>query len=460
MAITIHQEPTSPGMANSDLLFTIDSNQKTQPQFQYVCDIYEATATYNSSSANYLQRIKQQPNPTGYGVFNVGQILVQYTDNDQPWTTTEFATSSFSQKDYVVRFGEQYGTSVSSSITTYNGVNTNPSENPFKSGSAYYSITNGLVNPYDAVDWNFASASYYTSSVSPTGGSANFNYQHGLSNAPVTQSIQDGEYATVSVYNGNFDDSSTNAQDIFVAQINVYNSAGANIQNFSYENLKSNGGGPRTSIAQEWSAVYSGQDEGSRLLHTGVGPQNFADAGNTLNANWAYYTVNFFGQEGAGIEDSTAVYASYKFTKDEANCQYPGVRFAWKNEFGTWDYFTFKLQSDSSSDIAREGYTRSFVNYSTDTNSVAYDKTRRGDTQFYNEITSKKTANTDWLTQAQADWLRELFYSADVYLQEDGEFRPAVITDANLVEKTNPRTQKTFQYRIQFQPANQPRPRQ
>ena len=161
MAITISQQPTSPNMANNDLLFVVDSTQKNQAQFQYVCDIYDATATYNSSSANYLQRIRQQPNPSGYGVFNVGQILSQFTGDDEPWKTEQFMTSSLTEKEYTIRFGEQYGTSVSSSISTYNGINTTPSQNPNKTGASFYGITNGLVDPYDAVDFNFASSSYY-----------------------------------------------------------------------------------------------------------------------------------------------------------------------------------------------------------------------------------------------------------------------------------------------------------
>ena len=76
MAIGITQEPTSPGMANSDVLFNVNSNQSSQPQFQFVMDIYE------SGSATRLQRIKQQPNPNAKGVFNIGQILKSYLTSD------------------------------------------------------------------------------------------------------------------------------------------------------------------------------------------------------------------------------------------------------------------------------------------------------------------------------------------------------------------------------------------
>lgn len=45
MAVTIAQQPTIPNMANADLLFAISSNKSDEPQFQYICDIYESDGT-------------------------------------------------------------------------------------------------------------------------------------------------------------------------------------------------------------------------------------------------------------------------------------------------------------------------------------------------------------------------------------------------------------------------------
>ena len=460
MAITLSQQPTSPNMGNNDLLYVVNSTQKTQPQFQYVCDIYESGSVYSTSSANYVQRIKQQPNPNGYGVFNVGQILIQYLGDDKPWKAAPFQTSSFTQGDFIVRFGEQYGVSTSSSITTYNGINTTPSQNPALTGSAFYSITNGLVDPYDAVAWNFPSASYYTAESASV--YITFSSQHNLSNAPTTQSINDGDYATIALYNGNFDNNSVTAQDVAYVIINVYNAAGSNIQNYQLDNTTANGGGPRTSMGILWgdTGAYDSQTAETRLIHIGVGPQNIADLGTPLNSSWAYYTVRPIAQGDDYLENNDGVWANIRFTKATGECSYNGVRFAWKNEFGVWDYYTFTLQSDSSVDIEREGYEQTFVDFSTANSTIPYDKSRRGQTQFYNALKRKRTANSNWLTQAEADWMNELFFSSNVYIQDGTDMLPVVITSANVVEKTNPRTQKNFQYRIEFEPANQPRPRQ
>jgi hypothetical protein len=449
MAITINQYPTTPNMANNNLVFAVSSSQNSSPQFQYVANL-----TYSGSST-ILQTIKQQPNPSGYGVFDFGQIISNYLESDNTWTAAPFATASVAAKRFQVRFGEQYATSISGAALLYSGLGY--PGNPAVTASAYYYILNGLVEPYDKVDWNWPSGSYYTTTAVNTTGS--FSYQHALTNAPTTQNIQDGEYATISFINGNFDGSTTAAQDIYVVQVTVYDATGSQLDQYDLANLVGNGGGPRANGTQVWSAVAANQTTGTQLLTVGIGPQNLSDDGNALASSWAYYTVKAYGQQSAGVFNPSGSYASLRFNKEGARCGYDGVRFAWKNEFGVWDYYTFTLANGENTAIERQGYTKSFVDYSTTTPTVVYDKKRRGALQFYNKLTNTQTANSDWLTQDEADWLRELFFSTNVFQQIGNEFFPLVITSSTLTEKKNPRTQKLFQYQIEFQPANQPNAR-
>jgi len=448
MAITIQQSPTTPNMANNTLVYGLQSNKVTEPQFQFVCDL-----TYSGSSA-VLQRIKQQPNPEARAVFDVGSIISNYVDSDNVWKTQGFTTSSNAAKRFSVKFGEQYGTSVSSSITLYDG-NGNVGQ-PAVTASSYSYYVNGLTNPNDKINWNFPSSSYYTledASVYNT-----FSYQHTLTNASLTQSVQDGEYHTISFFNGNFDNNAITAQDIFYVQIRYYNAAGGVLGTDSLTNVEANGGGPRINPNDLWDVAYVDQTAGTQLIHIGIGPQNLTDIGFTLPAAWAYYTVEIFGQGDDGLENSDGVWANLRFNKATGECSYNGVRFAWKNEFGVWDYYTFTLQNDKTANIDRQTYEQTFVPFGNVT-PVVYDKTRRGITNYLNAITENQTANSNWLTDAESHWLKELFYSANVFIQEGLEFIPVVITSAAITEKTNPRTQKMFQSTIEFQVANQPNPR-
>ena len=449
MALTIQQYPTTPNMANNNLVYAVTSNSSSAPQFQYVCDIFY------SGSATLLQRIKQQPNPSAVGVFDLGAIVTNYLGSDNSWDTAEFSKSANVSRRFIVKFGEQYGTSLSSSVILYTG-NAAISGSPAVTASDYHYFINGLVDPNDKIDWNWASGSYYTASAVST--TTTFNVNNALTNAPLTQSIQDGEYATLSLINGNFNGSTTAAQDIYALNVKVYDSASNELDDFDVFNTTGNGGGPRTATSTLWSSVASLQTFATQLVTMGVGPANLAAGGNTLDPDWSYYIVKALGQQAASTANQSGSYATFRFNKEGAQCGYDGVRFAWKNEFGVWDYYTFTLQNDKAFNIERANYEQTFVPFN-DTYPIPYSKERRGNTNYYNKLTQVETANSNWLTQEQADWLKELFFSANVFQQVGSDFLPVVITSANLVEKSNPRTQKVFQYQIEFQPANQKNPR-
>lgn len=451
MPINISQFPTSPNMANNNLLFTVSSTSASAAQFQYVLDVSL------SGSASTLQTIKQQPNPSGFGVFDVGQIVSNFLDSDDSWRASPFVTSSEVGKRFQVKFGEQYASSISGAAILYTGVAAVTGSPAVTASSFGYFVANGLVEPYDKINWNFPSASYFTgSAVSQV---QTFSKQHALTNAPLTQYINDLEYATLSFFNGSFTNSTTAAQDIFVVNVKVFDSSDTEIDDFDLLNVVSNGGGPRTVGSQLWSAVGGNQSAATQLITVGVGPQNLSDDGNALPSDWAYLIVNAFGQEAASTVNLSGSYAEFRYEKQLAQCGYNGVRFAWKNEFGVWDYYTFTLQNDITTSIEREQFTQTYVDYSTSNPTVAYNKNRRGNKQFYNALTQKQRINSNWVDQEEADWLKELFFSANVFQQVGFDFLPVVITSAELVQKTNPRTQQNFQYVVEFEPANQPNPR-
>ena len=448
MAITIQQQPTSPNMGNAHLLWVVTSNSSSEAQYQFVADVYV------SGSSTRVQRIKQQPNPDSKGVFDLGTIIPTSLDSDNVWKAAPFSLSTECNKDFIVKFGEEYGTSVSSSVVLYDGAGSAGAPNT--TGSEFYTITNGLVEP-DSGDWNFASASYYAE-VSASAANT-FSYQHGLTSQPKTQSIQEDEYHTISLYNGNVSTSDAFAQDVYYMKITWYNASGTQIQNNDFYNVTANDGGPRASDSQLWDEVYLDQTNATRLIHVGVGTQNLVDAGISIPSAWSYYTVTLTGQDDGGLENENGVFAEYRFNKDTANCDLPGKRFAWKNEFGVWDYFTFKLTESTVSNLERNSFEQSFVDYSTSTNSVPYSRERRGMSQYYNKVSKQHAVESDYLNQATADAVRELFFSTDVYVQEGTEFIPVVISNASITEKTNPRAQKLFRYTAEFKYANEVRPR-
>ena len=436
MAITKQQQPTTPNQANADLLYVLTSTNVANPQFQYVMEVGGLT-------------IKQQANPSQKGVFNIGQITRDLVQQDNLWKTPNVQTTTYTGKTITPVFYEEYGTSTSSSVTYYNGT----------SGSALY-VMNGVVNPNDG-SFNFPYDSYWVNETTPTGGGAGFTYQHALTNSPLTQSIREDEYATISIINGNFDGDLTEAQDVYWIQVNFYNESGGNISNFGYFNVDSASynGGPRTNPAQEFNSQAPLQNDGTKVLYIGVGPKNFTDGGESLGSGWAYYEVTLYAQESAGIEDNTAYFAKRRFVKQEPECGYDGTRFAFINDFGVYDYITFPYAESKQDSIERQTYEQGFVNYSTTSNSVTYDKSRRGTKVFSIKANETRTAESDYLTQEEADWLVQLIESPEVYVQEGTEFLPVVIENTAFEYKTNPRTQKMYRLQVTYKLANQKRGR-
>jgi len=413
-----------------------------------VVDIKDASNTL-------IQRIKQQPNPSSYGVFNIGHILTtQLGPTDNVWETSTVASNTACGKDFKVYFGEEYGTSVSSSVTLYSG-NSDVVGAPAKTGSTpFYFNLDGHLNPNDAVNWNWDSGSKYDEEDAAD--DSVFQHQNGLT-AFNTQSVYLGDYGTISFLNGNLNGNpdAVNAQNVFAAIYKFYDSAGSQIgsNQIIYNETIYN-----DPAAEFWGNVYTSQSEATRLVHFPTGPQNIVDAGINNVTSSAYYTINFC-QQATDVEPyEDGSFGKYRFEIGECSGFDP-VRFAWKNQYGVWDYFNFTKATNRTSAITRESYNQTFVDFSTTSNSVSYDKARRGKTNYYNEITKNRQANSDWLSQTEADNLREMFFSTNVYVYTDSSWIPVVLTDANITEKTNNLSQKTFQYTVNYNHANEVRPR-
>jgi hypothetical protein len=109
--------------------------------------------------------------------------------------------------------------------------------------------------------------------------------------------------------------------------------------------------------------------------------------------------------------------------------------------------------------MTRSEYTQTFVDYSTTSNGVTYNKSRRGAKVFNQDYIQNRVAESGYLNQDDADWLRQLVESPEVFIQSGTTFLPVVITDSNFTFKTNPRAQKLYRLTLSYKMANQKRSR-
>ncbi len=467
MSITIQQYAGQLNLANSDMLWEVTSNSSSAAQYQYVCALKDGCGTT-------LTTIKQQPNPSYKGVFNLGRIVRQYldydTDNFSMGADGLFYKNTNAAKYFKVVFGEEYGVSPSSSVTSYTGVGSTTGSASVTGSIPYYYLINGVIDPNSGA-WNWNTSSFYDPQTTPS--SATFTKNVALTDASRTQSARPTDYLTIASINGALNGSTSSAQDIYALDLNVYYTGALAYTQSLFNtsvNTASYYGGPRTSTAQLWSAVATvqtcsinsgSQSSGSFLLYTGIGPQNITNNGNFdfSTQNWDYYTITLRPQQAANTVNTNASWDKFTINKQDPNCGYEGVRFAWINDYGVWDWFNFTLQSDKNTNLDKGIYKQTFVDYSTTTNAVDYNIRRRGNNAYYTNINENFTANSDWLTQAEADWLEPLFYSPNVYIQDGFNMVPVIITDSQFTSKRNPRTQKNFQYTINYTLANNKRSR-
>jgi len=405
MAITVVKQPNYPNVTGTNLVYTVTSNSGSQPQFQFVADI--------TSGSSVLTRIRQFPNPAGAGVFDIHRILDDYLEPDNYWKITGAQNATTSYKSFGINFGEEYGTSSSSSVTLYTGNTPQTAGVPAKSGSTI-GVFAGTVDPNNGTSYDFPTGSFYKVPLTSYPFTFTSTYNSDSSKGIATQ-----DYETISFLNKSTDP----VEEVIYT---VYSSTGTTLGSGSY-------------------GVSLSSITGS-LIYLPVGPKNLTDAGGTVftNTNWAYYRlqISFLNTEGS----------TYLFYTKDNNCYYDRTRIAFYNKYGVWDYFGVNLPDSKTTNVTRNTIKRPFVDFST-ANST-YDVTRRGLDHYYTSYADDYKVTSNWLSQTEAEWLSELLETPYAFIQDGNNFVPIVITNSSYVHNTNKRGQKNFQFDIEYQYSN------
>lgn len=424
MALTIVQQPSGSNMAYTRLPYVISgSTNDTQPQFRYVMDVYL------SGSSDLITRVTQPLNPAGVAVFDPSRIFQDTVNYDNNWYTTGSIELDKSLYTFNVQFGEQYGTSTSSSVS----ITTNIASNNIL-------VVPGAVDPNNGVGFDFQ-----PSSSLGAGGILTNHPQSKYSSAfqtigpDTTITLNNDDYHTVTFF-----------QEVSSVTLNLYSTS---------------------SIIT--SSVISGS--GERFQTFGIGPKNLIEYNSASFSSWfsnpnaAYINVTpnpAFQAGAANIYD----YNIKGGTSDKI-CDNEYVRFAFINEYGFYDYYNVYNPIRKISDLKRESVDLPQLSYSDAT--APYDILKRGQTDYYTDRQDRYILTTEFLTKETADWLLELFESPEVFVQETGleydashggtieeditpytKFIPIVVTNTNVVTNDSTARNKLFQYTIEFKFAN------
>ena len=272
-----------------------------------------------------------------------------------------------------------------------------------------------------------------------------------------TQKIQKTQHHTVGFFCGGHQDHSTDSfqlADMSSVKVTLFNASGVQVEQNTLLNSDANGGA--APVANQFFSTSGNATRGQNgLLYLGTGTANLAGAGAITSSNMEIggtYKVEFLQSDG-----TTQAYEPLTFEITDDDCKgFETIRLAWLNTLGTWDYFNFSKLSTQTYTSKRATYKQ---NYGHETNNT-FDgwgaNTHLGGQQVFNN-TVKQTieANTDFITEEEAAFLKGCFTSPKVQWQtlnsrSQFKFVPVVVKEKDYVVRTSA-NDKLIQYVIELE---------
>jgi len=401
MAITIQQQPYTYTALKQKLIVVATSTNVGQPGFRYVVEV-----SVNGGAVNTFY---VQPNLNGALVFDLYPVVYSKMDlgvNSSDVVASLFASATV-QNDTTAR------NIMSVEVELYEGYEVlglfevqatayplddmslinaafqiSDGYNPYPSDYfALYDNSNRIMS--DLVRSTYAMDDLLT------------KYSLGVKTIGITSFADDWGVLTVPADDGTRLIDNT----IDEAQIVQFNAAGAPIQT-------------------DTLACVIGM---GKINHLPLLPANI-DTNFLLNANWNHYLITFKNAGGTPCATPIAVF------KADEECRFDKVRLGWTNSRGGWDYFNFTKRSEQSYSVERKRYRKVVGNYGTaDAESAfGFNTYDRGLTERSPFVEKMLRIRTDFLTEGQFEYLKNLIYSESVYIiNPDGSATPVVIDSNN-----------------------------
>lgn len=411
MAITLVDRPYKFTALKQKLIFTATSSQVGQPGFRYVAEI-----TINSNGVITIQTVFIQPNLNGAMVLDINPIVKELIDLgvNEPTATTIFRsqltslnyfTNSNNIIDIAVDLYDGYEvlgvftvnplslpvvrtklSLINAAFQISQGYSPDPDLIFALNGPTMYEMTDLTPDVYDLS----TEISTYSLGANTIGVKARFDKDWGCMTIPT----DDGVRLT------------TNTIDEI--QVIQFNSSGAPIQTDS---------------------IVVSMNIGS-IAHVGIYPQNIKTAFGLLG-NCHHYLVNF-------LYLGSATARSIAFFKAEDECRFDTYRLAWINSRGGWDFWNFTKRSEQNYSIERKRFRKVIGNYATANPTFKFNTYDRGLTERGAFVEKMLTVSTDFLSEAQFEFLKGLSYSDSVYIIDDtGNPTPVNVENTNFAAIKN-----------------------
>jgi len=368
MAITFITSPNNWQNAYNEIVFNVSSSNSTQSNFQYLVDVNV------SGQTNPVARLTYPKQPlVGTINIDVANVLKDYVTYDiVSFNVSGILPNPNSVAKYWLEFGEVYD-NVSGVPIIY------PNLSQYGTRGAPKFTSNAV---FDFLQWS--KTAFNTGKVLSIGNKVSLNQ------STFTPNLRANQQLWLTFFDLN--------AVIRIVYLNVYNSQGTSIFSNSYS----------------YSSSVSG------IVSTNVGFEflEFMNAsGYMTNPNAAYYEVRF-KDSGDDLVFNDRINIDQKCTKFEV------YRLHWLNSLGAFDSFNFTKVSKESIEIERSQFKKF--------QQLNYAKIDRLKTNYFTKFTESIELNSDLLTDAEWEGLRELVLSPIVILEVDKDtYYPINILESN-----------------------------
>ena len=415
MITSVTYKPSRICTPYNPIVWTVASDKINQYDFMYVIDVY--------INGVYKTRIQQRPNPDGYGMWDVSNIVRNYikassfTQGELETPSTQwFHDNDESSVHVYCKVGERYAVSgVAGAFIIYNGVTDTPGPPAYNVYSAYTStnlevtVINGSLQDHQNL-WNMQQAS--TNGVwklDPFNGNIAREWSGGLAyplsnDYSLERDVYTFDKGVLSWIN--YSPGSGNGL-IYGFRYRVYNAAGTLVSTQDIKCTITTGMGPKvlcsTTVTGQPAAEYD-------LVHVVYSPTQLATLlSQALAVGWKViiqgHTYSNYSTCTLGSAITQPITVNIK---EYCEPLYPRVRVSWLNEWGGRDYYNFTMFAEKITSTEESTYTQNQVNWSgavpvpqlTSTYPPMSTLPTQGGDKIFN-----KTASTSW--KVMTDWLSQ-----------------------------------------------------
>ena len=363
MAITIYATPKDFAPVYNKMDYLIKSGNYTEPSFTYLVDIYI------NGSGTRTARLRIPIRPTdGFGKVDIHRVLESALTSDigNPLGIAGTYEAPNSSLNYIVEFGEEYA--VAGVITAFPNLTTDASREAFNASLEKSSFIN-----WDVADYKLNDPTKKFLTNMPDNHKVSLNSHGWLYYKEDTPIL----YIIVETY------------DISGAPISSHRI----IPTVSTEAIQFVPSSPAT----------LNKIDNANLSGGGVQP--------IIPTSVASYTIRAIKAAGDISETRTFII--------EENCKYNVNTLIFQNNLGGFDNFTFYLGDESTTAIERKDMKVNVDNVvGTD---IVYSMDEREKVTYYTKNTPSLKLMSDWITEAESNWLLELMSSPEIYLQNGDE---------------------------------------